>query len=130
MPPGMGVPPKRHVGKRLLITGGIVVALIIAGVVSSKLSDSTDNAKVGDCVKDVPSNSTVKGDNMKTVKCTDPTAKYKVVGKVEHVSRVSVSLGNSLGNSVCKAYPTATGTYWRGKEDGMDGYVLCLAPNS
>lgn len=129
MPPGTGMPPKRNPGKRLLISVVIIVGLIIVGAISSKLSDSTDNAKVGDCVKDAPTDTTVKGDNMKKVKCSDPTAKYKVVGKVDHVSRISVSLGNSMGNSVCRAYPTATGTYWRGKDTGMDGYVLCLAPN-
>jgi hypothetical protein len=135
MPPGRLTPAQRR--KRMLIVLPLaLIAMIVFVVVTNRASSGKDEAAVGDCVKRSTAKTTdsgrrITGDNMKVVACTDAAAGYKVVGKVEHVSRISVSINETLpgGKGVCSPYPSATVRYWRGKEDGNDGYVLCLAPN-
>lgn len=144
MPPFPPGPPRfeqrltsRQRTKRMLIILPLALIAMVAFVfVEDRFSTDTDNASVGDCVKDTTDQTTgdgtrISGDNMKIVDCKDATATYKVVGKVDHVSRVEVSMPSLGGNGkgVCNPYPTASGSYWRGDADGKDGYVLCLAPN-
>jgi hypothetical protein len=104
--------------KRLLIVLPLtLVALVVFMVVASRLSARKDSAAVGDCIKKVSGTS-------------DSANIYKVVGKVNHVSRITLNVGETTsrdGKGVCGPYPTATTRFWRG--DNKDGYVLCLAPN-
>ncbi|GAA4633151.1 hypothetical protein GCM10023196_069570 [Actinoallomurus vinaceus] len=130
-PPGL-TPNQRR--KRLLIVVPVALVALVGIIVLRGRSSGSDEAAVGDCVKKTSDQTTssgqhVTGDNIKTVACTDASASYKVVGKVEHVSRISVSIKEMDGKGVCSPYPSATVRYWRGKTGGGDGYVLCLAPN-
>lgn len=100
-----------------LIVGLVVV--IIVGIVSYVSSKSSpDAAKVGDCVSKTGENS------VKTVGCSDSSATYRVVGKVEHKTQLDLSLNSA---TICKPFPGAESAYWRGKV-GQEGYILCLAP--
>jgi hypothetical protein len=58
------------------------------------------------------------------VACGSGDAALKVAGKVENKTQAEVSLNSA---AICKAFPTATNAYWKGKI-GKPGYVLCLAP--
>ncbi|WP_433178082.1 LppU/SCO3897 family protein [Actinoallomurus sp. CA-150999] len=130
-PPGLAPDQRR---KRLLIVLPIALVALVGIIVINRLSSGSDEAAVGDCVKKTSDQTTssgkhITGDNIKTVACTDASATYKVVGKVQHVSRISVSIEEmNGGKGACSPYPSATVRYWRGKTSG-DGYVLCLAPN-
>ncbi|MEV0401982.1 hypothetical protein [Actinoallomurus sp. NPDC050550] len=129
-PPGLAPGQRR---KRLLIVLPIALVALVGIIVLNRMGSGSDEAAVGDCVKKTSDETTssgkhITGDNIKTVACTDASATYKVVGRVEHVSRISVGIQEMNGKGVCSPYPSATVRYWRGKTGG-DGYVLCLAPN-
>lgn len=116
-PPGM--PPRRSNGRR--IAAFVIILVVVAGiaiVAYTTSKSSPDAAKVGDCVSKTGDNS------VKTVSCSDSSATYKVVGKVEHKTQIDLSLNSA---SICKPFPTAQSAYWRGKV-GQEGYILCLAP--
>jgi hypothetical protein len=124
MPPG---PAPGQGRKRLRVLLPLaVVAVIGVLVVVSRLGAREDNAAVGDCVK----RASTSDDSIEVIDCADPGATYKVVGKVDHVSRVSLHVSEQLsgtGRGICGPFPSATTRYWRGTS--KDGYVLCLAPN-
>jgi hypothetical protein len=112
-------PPQKKRGRRVVAL--VVLAVVVIGIVIAALSaggSSTDSAAVGDCVTK-PNN-----DNLKVVACGSGDAALKVAGKVENKTQAEVSLNSA---AICKAFPTATNAYWKGKI-GKPGYVLCLAP--
>ena len=122
--PGPGpVPPQskpRSMKKRRIIAL-VVLVLVVGGIgiaAWSSSKSSPDAAGVNDCVSKSGANS------IKTVSCSDSSAAFRVVGKVEHKTQAAVSINSA---TICKPYPTAKTAYWRG-EVGKEGYVLCLAP--
>lgn len=112
-------PPKKSGAGRVIggIVGAvIVIGIIIAAVVSQK--GNPDSAKVGDCIHHG------SGDEVKVVSCTDSSAGYKVVGKVEDKTQTQFDISS---DSICKPFQGAESAFWKGKV-GKTGYVLCLAP--
>jgi hypothetical protein len=107
------------VAKRII---GLVIGFaIVAGVgYGYKLvKGDPDTAGVGECLAGA------SADDLKVVKCDDPTAKYKVAGKVEDKTEAEFSASD---NNICSAFPNVESGYWKG-ERGKKGYVLCLAPS-
>ncbi|MGI8332466.1 LppU/SCO3897 family protein [Actinomadura scrupuli] len=110
--------PKNSLAGKITL-GVIAVALVVIGVLAWKESHSSpDAAKVGDCVARSGAN------DIKIVSCTDSTAAYKVVGKVENQTEPAFRI--STGR-ICKPFPAAKSAFWKGKV-GSTGYVLCLGP--
>jgi hypothetical protein len=111
--------PSRGRGKRRQVVV-LVVLLVVAGVVFGGIwlatRHSAATAKVGDCVHQTGSNAVT------VVACTDPSADFKVVGRVENQTEVDAGL------SACAPYVDqgAEQFYWAGVA-GKPGYVLCLA---
>ena len=106
--------------RRGLVTLGVlVVVVVIVAVVAAYFRKSeAASAKVGDCMQQTGTNS------LKIVKCTDPNAKYVVVGRVENKTEIEA------GIDACSDFDDkgVVSSYWEGKE-GVDekGMVLCLA---
>ncbi|MEV5703864.1 hypothetical protein [Actinoallomurus sp. NPDC052274] len=129
MPFGGPTPAQRR--KRALLVVPIALVLLIGLIVVSRLSSHSDDVAVGDCVERVTSGATQsRDDKIKKVGCTDANAGYKVVGKVEHVSKISLDIKENLpgdGKGICGQFPSATVRFWKGTS--KDGYVLCMAPN-
>jgi hypothetical protein len=112
-------PTGRRRGKRrqvvVLVVFLAVVAVAFGGIwLATRHSAAT--AKVGDCVHQTGT------DAVQVVACTDPSADFKVVGRVENQTEVDAGL------SSCSPYVDqgAEQFYWAGKP-GETGYVLCLA---
>ena len=120
-PGPMAPPPQPRTMRKRRIIALVVLLLVVAGVgigAWSSAKSSPDAAGVNDCV------SKSGEDSVKKVSCTDGSAAYRVVGKVEHKTQADVSLSSA---TICKPFPGAQSAYWRG-EVGKPGYVLCLAP--
>jgi hypothetical protein len=121
-PGPMAPPPQqpRNMRKRRIIA--LVVLLLVVGGIGiaawSSAKSSPDAAGVNDCVSKTGDNS------VKKVSCTDGSATYRVVGKVEHKTQVDFSMSSA---TICKPFTGAQTAYWRG-EVGKAGYILCLAP--
>jgi hypothetical protein len=97
----------------------LVVVVVVIGVLAwQSQRSSPDAAVVGDCV------SHGSGDDIKVVACTDATAAFKVVGKVQNKTQTDFNLSSE---SICKPFPGVQSAFWKGKV-GSTGYILCLAP--
>lgn len=109
--------PRR--GKRRQVVVLVVLLVLAAGCFGAAwffTRSAATNANVGDCVKQTGS------DSLSIVKCDDPSAAFKVVGRVDGKTQVEATL------DACEPYVSAGATqvYWQGKE-GETGLVLCLA---
>jgi hypothetical protein len=106
--------PQRRQRIVALVTVAVILALLGGVLWATRHNPST--AKVGDCMKQTGT------DSLEVVKCDDPKAAYKVVGKVADKTQVEAQF------SACDAYQAqnAESAYWQGKS-GKTGYVLCLA---
>jgi hypothetical protein len=126
----LGVPPQqptpgrvapRNAKRRQVIV--LVVLLVVTGGLLGGIWLATRsqpvNAKVGDCVHQTGS------DSIAIVNCTDGTADFKVVGRVEDKTRSEAG----YLSTVCDQYQGAERMFWQGAQD-KKGYVLCLAPNA
>lgn len=94
---------------------GIGVDLLFClGPVGVDPNSSPDAAQTGDCLAET------SGDpGYAKVDCGAPDARYRVVERVD---------GGFLGiDFACRSAPGATSGFQRG--EGLDGYVLCLAPS-
>jgi len=113
--------PTPKPGKRRQIIVLTVVLVLTAacfvGIWVATRSAAT-NAKVGDCMHQTGT------DAIKIVKCSDSTADFKVVGRVENQDEVASTISIT---SVCDQWKDQTdSTYWEG-EQGKKGTVLCLS---
>ncbi|WP_141576663.1 hypothetical protein [Actinomadura sp. WMMA1423] len=112
-------PPRARRGRAAKRIAGLVLLLAVVGAVVlvrvAAGKSAPETAQAGDCVAR-------DGDGVKVVKCTDSTAAFKVVGKVEDKTRVQFSLGSE---TICRPFEGATSAFWKG-EVGGEGYVLCL----
>jgi hypothetical protein len=112
-------PPR---GKRRQVVVLVVFLILAAGCFAGAwffTRSSPTNANVGDCVKQTGT------DSLSIVKCDDPDAAYKVVGRVDGKTQVEATL------DACEPYVSqgAQQVYWQGKQ-GETGLVLCLAKNA
>lgn len=114
VPGGKVANPKRR--QRIVAIVTVVVVLALLGVVLWETRHNASTAKVGDCMKQTGENS------LQVVKCDDPKASFKVVGKVEDKSETDAQF------SACDPFAAQKpdSVYWEGKS-GKTGYVLCLA---
>jgi hypothetical protein len=112
--PGKVANPKRRQRIVGLVTIAVVLALLGGVLLATRHNAST--AKVGDCMKQTGT------DSLQVVKCDDPKASFKVVGKVENKTQVQAQF------SACDPFEAQKpeSVYWEG-ESGKTGYVLCLA---
>ncbi|MCA0293733.1 MAG: hypothetical protein LCH96_00220 [Actinobacteria bacterium] len=113
-PPGAIPPPvKKKSPVRAIVFGVIGVAVLALIVWTALTSFNVQAAKVGDCL------SQVAEDEVQTVKCDDPKAKYQVVSVFEdQVQPTDMS-------NPCADVADADSSYWEGKV-GSTGRVLCL----
>ncbi len=114
VPPVKAANPKRR--QRIVSLVTIVVILVILGGVLWATRHNASSAKVGDCMKQTGT------DSLEVVKCDDPKAVYKVVGKVDDKTQIEAQF------SACDPFKAQNpeSVYWEG-ESGKTGYVLCLA---
>lgn len=130
-PPGFGAKAggaAKAVGMSIVVR--IVIGVVIIGVLAlggwivKNLTGDPETASVGDCVTDAPS-----ADDMKVVDCTDSTAAYKVVKKIDSVT----DKGSDQDTITAACGETddswTTGLYAKDKYGNID-YVLCLGPTS
>jgi hypothetical protein len=118
-PPMLG-PPVRRLSQRRRVLVILSILILIVGAISGAIwyvnRNSPDRAKVGDCLrKDGP-------DAVEIIACNDPSAQFKVVGRLENQSDADITL------SPCDAFHNTTHVYWS-RTTGGTGYVLCLADN-
>jgi hypothetical protein len=108
----------------ILIIVGVVLLALCGGaifLVANVLGDSAVNAKVGDCFEaSVFTSELTDAQGTTTVECTDPDAKYKVVGIVEGKTFEEMDV-----NADCQQWATAVAGIWFG-EEGEKGKVFCV----
>lgn len=118
-PPAVAAPVRRPKRRQIIVLSvflAAVVAFFAVAWVSTR--GNPENAKVGDCVR-------LDGaDSVKVVACTDPSATFKVVGRVEDKTQVDAGL-DACDPFVDQGVEQA---FWSG-EEGKTGFVLCLAAN-
>jgi hypothetical protein len=128
---GAAPAPVKKKGGVVKIVGIVVAVLIViclAGVgylvKDALFGDKTKSAQAGDCIGNVPAvtaGQDKQADNAVVVACTDVSAKYKVLGRVEGKTEAEAT-----DESVCAAYPE-TDSWFRAIASGGKGYVLCLS---
>lgn len=108
----------KGVAKR--VVGAIIGVAIVAGggLAWKYLSGDPEVAKAGDCLVGETA------EDLKIVKCDDPTAQWKVVGVVD--GKTETEFDTDL-EGICAAYPTMQVGFWSGKRGGK-GDVLCMEP--
>ncbi|MFG3697416.1 hypothetical protein ACGF5C_05765 [Micromonospora sp. NPDC047620] len=126
---------KKSGSKKVLgIVGAIVAFLVIAGLkfgVGSAIGnflnkDETADAKVGDCIAELPEVTGTKEeevDGAKVVECTSTDAVYNVVGRVDGQTEAQARSGEA-----CEQYikEDQDGYVFYSIEPGKKGYLLCL----
>src|SRR5512142_394725 len=117
--PPMAEPKRKSSAKRALIyvVGLVVLVAVGMGVTQFLNRSKPSTAKVGECL------SGSKAEDLKQIKCDDPKATYKIVGKIDSITEAAFQ----TRQDPCAAYPTADTGYWEG-EQGKVGYALCLEP--
>lgn len=112
-------PPKRTagIGKRILRSVLGLVVVFGALFAYKQFTGAPETASVGDCMVGQ------SADALKTAKCDDAAAAWKVVGRLSDKTEAEFD----SNEEICKAYPTAETWYWEGDKGGK-GYVLCLEP--
>ncbi|WP_433531511.1 LppU/SCO3897 family protein [Micromonospora sp. CA-263727] len=131
--PAQPVEPEKKSGgkKKLLGIVGALVAFAVVGGLKFGLAamsdkDETAEAKAGDCIAELPEalgEEETKVDGAKVVACTDATAVYNVVGRVDGQTEAQASSGEACNQ------------YFKEEDDGYifysikpsgTGYLLCL----
>ncbi|WP_433390075.1 LppU/SCO3897 family protein [Micromonospora sp. KLBMP9576] len=133
-PPAKPEAQKSGSKKLLGIVGAVVVFLVVAGLkfgIGSAIGnffnkDETAEAKVGDCIAELPEaigTEQKKVDGAKVVECTSTDAVYNVVGRVEGQTAEQARSGEA-----CAQYLKADqdGYVFSSIEPGKTGYLLCL----
>ncbi|MEU7998759.1 hypothetical protein AB0B83_25985 [Micromonospora sp. NPDC049060] len=120
--------------KVLGIVGAIVVFLVVAGLkfgIGSAIGnffnkDETAEAKVGDCIAELPEVTGTKEekvDGAKVVECTSTDAVYNVVGRVDGQTQAQARSGEACGQYIKEG---EKGYVYYSIEPGKTGYLLCL----
>ena len=109
---------------------GVVVAVVVVGVLALAYAffsgalnkDAVSNAKVGDCFQETAFTEKLEdASGEKTVACTDPTAKYKVVGIVDNKRSSEIDVDTN-----CAPWADAVAGIWLGPP-GEVGKVYCVS---
>jgi hypothetical protein len=111
-------PPARLRKRRTARWVGLVVVLLALGGVGWVLlvgRPAPVDAAVGACVTQTGQ------DQVGVVACGDPSAQFRVTGKLEDKTMIDAGL------FACSDFPDATSSFWQGVE-GQPGTVLCLVP--
>ncbi|MEU4776852.1 hypothetical protein [Micromonospora sp. NPDC023633] len=128
-------PAEKSGSKKLLgIVGAIVVFLVVAGLkfgIGSAIGnffnkDETAEAKVGDCIAELPEVTGTKEeevDGAKVVECTSTDAIYNVVGRVDGQTQAQARSGEACGQYIKEGQE---GYVYYSIEPGKTGYLLCL----
>ncbi|MGK5517884.1 LppU/SCO3897 family protein [Micromonospora sp. URMC 107] len=128
-------PAEKSGSKKLLgIVGAIVVFLVVAGLkfgIGSVIGnffnkDETAEAKVGDCIAELPEVTGTKEekvDGAKVVECTSTDAIYNVVGRVDGQTQAQARSGEACGQYIKEGQE---GYVYYSIEPGKTGYLLCL----
>ena len=133
--PAVQTPPpaetKKSRGRKLLSIIGVIVAIIVIaglkfGLKSYLNRDETAEAKVGDCIAQLPEVAEGKetaANNAKVVECTSTDAAYNVVGRVDGQTEAQAQSGDA-----CNQYfkEGDDGYVFYSVEEGGKGYLLCL----
>jgi hypothetical protein len=61
-------------------------------------------------------------DDLRKIDCSDPSAEWKVVGRVEGKTEAETTV-----ETTCGRWPDTDTVYWQGPKGGK-GFALCLAP--
>lgn len=109
---------------RIVIGIVIIGVLAIGGWIVKNLTGDPDIAKTGDCVTDA-----VSAEDMKVVDCSDPTAAFKVVKKVDDVVDKGSDQDTIDYNCGIEDESWTQGLYSSDKRGNID-YILCLGPTS
>ncbi|WBB64957.1 hypothetical protein [Micromonospora sp. WMMD812] len=134
VPPAAPEPKKSGAKKVLGILGAIVVIVVIAGLKFGLASffdkDATAEAKVGDCIAELPEitgTEEEEANDAKVVECTSTDAAYNVVGRVEGQTEAQAKEGTA-----CEQYikEGEDGYLFYSIEPGKTGYLLCLTKKS
>jgi hypothetical protein len=134
-PPAAPEAPKKGGSKKLLgILGAVIAFVVVAGLkfgIGSAIGgffneDKTADAKVGDCIAELPEVAAGEEEttnNAKVVGCTSTEAAYNVVGRVEGQTQAQARLGTA-----CEQYikEGEDGYVFYSIEPGKTGYLLCL----
>ena len=103
----------------VILAGIIGVGVIVVGLVNK---NSVANAEVGSCFKESAFTETLQdASGEKTVDCTDPTAKYKVVGIVDNKRSSEIDVDTN-----CAPWADAVAGIWLGPP-GEVGKVYCVS---
>jgi hypothetical protein len=119
-PPRPARPGRRPPIRPLVI--GLVLLVVIGYAVYAAVTIAMDPGEpgAGDCVTGGT------GEELKVADCSDATADYKVLGKVDGKTRDDF---DADGERICRPYQGTTRAYWEGGAELRIGHVLCLAPN-
>ncbi|WFF02939.1 hypothetical protein [Micromonospora sp. WMMD964] len=122
-------------GKKALgIIGAILAVVVIAGLkfgIASAIGDyfnkdETADAKVGDCIAELPEVTGTEQEEVtgaKVVSCTSTDAAYAVVGRVNDQSQAQAQAGTACDQFFKEG---EEGYVFSSIEPGKTGYVLCL----
>jgi hypothetical protein len=109
-------------GKIRIVLAIIVVLVVVPWAIIAG-SDEPGRAAVGDCMVGQTA------DDMKVVECTDPTAEWTVVGRVEDKTEAEFT------DNSCDAFPSTDVAYYQAQKRGglagliqgdPKGFILCL----
>ncbi|GAB3945711.1 hypothetical protein GCM10027614_37950 [Micromonospora vulcania] len=125
---------KSGASKVLKVVGAIVVIVVIAGLKFGLASaignflnkDETADAKVGDCIAELPEVSGTKeeeANDAKVVECTSTDAAYNVVGRVDGQTEAQAKAGTACDQYLKEG---EEGYLFYSIEPGKTGYLLCL----
>ncbi|HEX5741476.1 MAG TPA: hypothetical protein VFY17_07995 [Pilimelia sp.] len=108
--------------KVMLVIG--IAAIVLAGAVGWQIArhlayEPEPRAAVGECLVGAQPR------EMKRVACSDPAARWTVLGKVDQITERQFQADNGL----CQAHPAAEYTFWEAADrKNAKGYALCLGP--
>jgi hypothetical protein len=133
--PAVQAPPpaetKKSGGRKALGIIGLIVAVLVIGGLKFGLKsyldrDKTADAKVGDCIAELPDVAAGKEEDAsgaKVVACTSTDAAYNVVGRVDNQTEAQAKTGDG-----CEPFikEDQDGYFFYAVKPGDKGYLLCL----
>lgn len=122
---------KKSSARKVLGIVGVIVAILIVGGLKFGLrsfftEDKTAEAKVGDCIAELPDiaeGQEEDASDAKVVECTSTDATYNVVGRVDGQTEAQAKDG-----AACEQYikEDEDGYFIYNIKPGSTGYLLCL----
>ncbi|MGY2001766.1 hypothetical protein [Blastococcus sp. SYSU DS1024] len=114
----MGQPEQQGGGARkvLLAVGGVLVALVAAGLLFTMLG--AGEPEVGDCVANFA------GEEVEVVDCDAAGAEGRIVG----IDEQELDYQEFMDQDVCLEFETAIGAIWMGEDEAQPGTIYCAEP--